>query len=170
MPGRASLLQAARQAPVGAASRRCVTAAPHRQMVMKEMSHWLKHVSSGSWACLESKQNQCGRGHRGHAFTQRSGGSRRTDCHGEDWRLRRKKPGFLHLAKQVGIGQEGILGQDVEVGEESEGFVEMESSLWRWRSLSRSLRTSKLSTASAAKSCASRDSLRRGSCDQSRTA
>jgi hypothetical protein len=39
MPGRASLLQAARQAPVGAASRRCVTAAPHRQMVMKEMWH-----------------------------------------------------------------------------------------------------------------------------------
>jgi hypothetical protein len=101
---------------------------------------------------------------------RRSGGPRRADCHGEDWRLRRKKPGFLHLAKQVGIGQEGILGQDVEVGEESEGFVEMESSLWRWRSLSRSLRTSKLSTASAAKSCASRDSLRRGSCDQSRTA
>jgi hypothetical protein len=39
MPRRASLRQAMRQAPVGTASRRCVTAAPHRQMAMKEMWH-----------------------------------------------------------------------------------------------------------------------------------
>src|ERR1035438_10397236 len=74
--------------PIWVQPRRCVAAALHRQMVMKEMPPWLTRANSASWACLQSKQSQRGRGLRGHANIRRSGGPRRADCHKEDWRMR----------------------------------------------------------------------------------